>query len=182
MPHLLAKSSPFYFFSKTIIFIGTHSLLVICRGSIGEPTCGEFFSSTCFKSTFTKESAIFSSSRSFNFTRNSNVPYSSRSSRSSGMDPSSPQPETSNLPRTPPACPQLEASTLPGTPQAPPQLIIQELPLEPEKIPSPIQEARNEVSMGIQFCYSLSTNHPQFGKPFFSGSGCITTKLFIHYG
>jgi hypothetical protein len=78
MPHLLVKSSPFYFFSKTILFIGTHSLLVICRGNIGEPTCGEFFSSTCFKSTFTKESAIFSSSKSFNFTRNSNVPYSSR--------------------------------------------------------------------------------------------------------
>jgi hypothetical protein len=49
------------------------------------------------------------------------------------MDPSSPQPESSNLPRTPPASPQLEASALPGTPQAPPQLITQELPLEPEK-------------------------------------------------
>jgi hypothetical protein len=88
---------------------------------------------------------------------------------SSGMNPSSPQPETSNLPRTPPASPQLETSALPGTPQAPPQLITQELPLEPEKIPSPIQEARNEVSMGIQFCYSLSTNHPQFGMPSLSG-------------
>jgi hypothetical protein len=76
------------------------------------------------------------------------------------MDPSSPQPEVSNLPRTPPASPQLETSALPGTPQAPPQLITQELPLEPEKIPSPIQEARNEVSMAIQSCYSLSTNHP----------------------
>jgi hypothetical protein len=76
------------------------------------------------------------------------------------MDPSSTQPEASNLPRTPPASPQLEASALPGTPQAPPQLITQELPLDPEKIPSPIQEARNEVSMGIQSCYSLSTNHP----------------------
>jgi hypothetical protein len=98
------------------------------------------------------------------------------------MDPSSPQPETSNLPRTPPASPQLEASALPGTPQAPPQLIIQELPLEPKKIPSPIQESKNEVSTGIQFCYSLSTNHPEFGKTFFLGLGCITTKLFIHYG
>jgi hypothetical protein len=75
---------------------------------------------------------------------------------SSGMDPSSPQPEASNLPRTPPASPQLEALALPGTPQAPPQLITQELPLEPEKIPSPIQEARNEVSMGIQFNKSSS--------------------------
>jgi hypothetical protein len=71
------------------------------------------------------------------------------------MNPSSLQPEASNLPGTPPAPPQLEASTLPGTPQAPPQLITQELPLEPEQIPSPIQEARNEVSMGIQLCYSF---------------------------
>jgi hypothetical protein len=65
------------------------------------------------------------------------------------MDPSSPQPEASNLPGTPPASPQLETSALPGTAQAPPQLIIQELPLEPEQILSTIQEARNEVSMGI---------------------------------
>jgi hypothetical protein len=54
------------------------------------------------------------------------------------MDPSSPQPETSNLPGTPPASPQLEASALSGTPQAPPHLVIQELPLELEEIPSPI--------------------------------------------
>jgi hypothetical protein len=76
------------------------------------------------------------------------------------MDPSSPQPEASNLPRTPPASPQLEASALPGTPQAPPQLIIQEPTLEPEKIPSPIQEVRNEVNMGIHFCHFHSVNHP----------------------
>jgi hypothetical protein len=76
------------------------------------------------------------------------------------MDPSSPQPEASNLPTTLPASPQLEASALPGTSQAPPQLITQELPLESEKFPSPIQEARKEVSMGIQSCYSLSKNHP----------------------
>jgi hypothetical protein len=79
---------------------------------------------------------------------------------SPGMNPSSPQPEASNLPGTPPGSPQLEASALPGTPQAPPQLVIQELPLEPEQIPSPIQEARNEVSMGIQLCYFPSINHP----------------------
>jgi hypothetical protein len=77
MPHLLVRSSLFYFFSKTI---GTHSLFVICRGNIGEPTCGEFFSSTCLKSNFTKDPAIFSSSRSSNFSRNLTVPYSSRSS------------------------------------------------------------------------------------------------------
>jgi hypothetical protein len=76
------------------------------------------------------------------------------------MDPSSPQPEASNLPGTPPASPQLETSALPGTPQAPPQLIIQEVPLELEQILSPIQDARNEVNMGIQLCYSFSINHP----------------------
>jgi hypothetical protein len=63
------------------------------------------------------------------------------------MDPSSPQPEASALPRTPPASPQLEASALPRTPQASPKLNIQEPLLEPEKLPSPTQEARNEVSM-----------------------------------
>jgi hypothetical protein len=36
--------------------------------------------------------------------------------------------------------------------------------------------------MGIQFCYSHSINHPQFGKPFFSGSDCISTKLLFYYG
>jgi hypothetical protein len=63
------------------------------------------------------------------------------------MNPSSPQPEASNLPGTAPASPQLEASALPGILQDPPQLITQELPPEPEKIPSPMQETRNEVSI-----------------------------------
>jgi hypothetical protein len=63
------------------------------------------------------------------------------------MNPSSPQPEASNLPVTAPASPQLEASALPGTPQAPPQLITQEIPLDPEQTSSPIQETRNEVSV-----------------------------------
>jgi hypothetical protein len=98
------------------------------------------------------------------------------------LDPPSLQPEASNLPRTPPASPQLEAPALPGTPQASPQLIIQELPLESEKIPSPIQETRNEVSMGIQLCYSHPTNHPLSGNSFFSGLGCISTKIFFHCG
>jgi hypothetical protein len=77
------------------------------------------------------------------------------------MDPSSPHPEASILPRTPPASPQLEASALPetpqaspqleasalpGTPQASPQLNIQEPFLEPKKLSSPTQEASNEVS------------------------------------
>jgi hypothetical protein len=76
------------------------------------------------------------------------------------MNPSSPQPEASNLPGTAPASPQLEASALPGTPQAPPQLITQEIPLEPEQTPSPTQEARNEVSIDTQLCYFPSLNHP----------------------
>jgi hypothetical protein len=182
MPHLLVRPLPFYFFSKTILFISTHSPLAICRGNIGEPTCGEFFSSTCFKSIFTKDPAIFSSSRRSNFSWNSIVPYSSRSSgfiRDGSILTSA---RSFKSTRDSTASPQLEASALPRTPQAPPQLITQELPLEPEKTPSPIQEDRNEVSMGIQFCYSLLTNHPQFGKPSLSGSGCITTKLFIHCG
>jgi hypothetical protein len=76
------------------------------------------------------------------------------------MNPSSPQPEASNLPGTPSASPQLEASALPGTPQALPQLITQELPLKPEKIPFLIKEAMNEVSIGhsfLLFCFNKSS-------------------------
>jgi hypothetical protein len=76
------------------------------------------------------------------------------------MNPPPPQPEASNLSGTPPASPQLETSALPGTPQAPPQLITQEISLEPEQTSSPIQEARNEVSISIQLCYFPSINHP----------------------
>jgi hypothetical protein len=65
------------------------------------------------------------------------------------MNPSSPQPEASNLPGTAPASPQLEASALPRIPQAPPQLITQEIPLEPEQTFPPIQESRNEASINI---------------------------------
>jgi hypothetical protein len=88
-------------------------------------------------------------SRNFNFTKDSITPSQAEVPFSTVMNPSSPQPEASNLPGIPPTSPQLEASALPGTPQAPPQLIIQELPLEPEKIPSPVQETRNEVSVNI---------------------------------
>jgi hypothetical protein len=70
------------------------------------------------------------------------------------MNPSSTQPEASNLPGIQPASPYLEASALPGTPQAPSQLITQELPLESKKIPSPIQETRNEV--GVNICTFIS--------------------------
>jgi hypothetical protein len=98
------------------------------------------------------------------------------------MDPSSPQPEPSNLPRSPPTSPQLEASALLGTSQASPQLIIQEPPLDPKKLLSPTQEVRNEVSMDIYLYYLHLINHPQFGKLFFSGPGCIATKHFFHHG
>jgi hypothetical protein len=36
--------------------------------------------------------------------------------------------------------------------------------------------------MSIQFCYSHSINYPQFGKSFFLGSSCISTKLFFYCG
>jgi hypothetical protein len=71
------------------------------------------------------------------------------------MNPSSPQPEASNLPGTAPASPQLEASALPRTPQAPPQLITQEIPLEPEQTSSPIQETRNEVCVNTYTFISI---------------------------
>jgi hypothetical protein len=57
MFHLLVKFSPSYFFS-TIFFIGTYPLLISCRGHFGEPNCGKFFSSTCFKSNLTRDPAI----------------------------------------------------------------------------------------------------------------------------
>jgi hypothetical protein len=63
------------------------------------------------------------------------------------MNPSSPQPETSNLTGTAPASPQVEVSALPGTPL---QLVTQKIPLEPEQIPAPTQETRHEVSAGTQ--------------------------------
>jgi hypothetical protein len=65
------------------------------------------------------------------------------------MNPSSPQPEASNLPGTAPASPQLEASALPGNPQTPLQLITQETPLEPEQTSPPVQETIIEVSVNI---------------------------------
>jgi hypothetical protein len=160
MPHQLVWSLLVYFLSKTILYIGTYPLLVICRRNIGESTCGKLFSSTCFKFKFTNSPNFFPSSRNFNFTKDSITPSQAETLVSPGMNPSSLQPEASNLPGTPLASPQLEASALPGTPQALPRLITQEPPLEPEQISSPIQEARNEVSIGIQLCYSPSVNHP----------------------
>jgi hypothetical protein len=36
--------------------------------------------------------------------------------------------------------------------------------------------------MDIHFGYFHLINHPQIGKPLFSESGCITTKLFLYCG
>jgi hypothetical protein len=112
MLHLLVRPSPFYFFSKTN---GTHFLFVSCRGNIGEPTRGESFSSTRFKSIFTKGPAIFSSIEASISPGIQLSPTQAEIPVLSGMDPSSPQPKASNRPGTPPASPQLEASALPGT-------------------------------------------------------------------
>jgi hypothetical protein len=160
MPHLLVWSLLFYFLSKTILYIDIYPLFVICRRNIGESTCGEFFSSTCFKSKFTMGSNIFPQVETSVSPRIQSSPSQAEAPVSPGMNPSSPQPQASNLPRTAPASPQLEASALPGTPQAPPQLITQEISLEPEQLLSPTQEVRNEVSIGIQLCYFPSINHP----------------------
>jgi hypothetical protein len=63
-------------------------------------------------------------------------------------------------PRTQPASPQLEVSVSPGNHPVSPQLDIQEPSLEPEKLPSPIREARNDVSMNIHlFYYHLIDHH-----------------------
>jgi hypothetical protein len=64
------------------------------------------------------------------------------------MNPSSPQPEASDLPRIAPASPQLKALALPRTPQTPLQLAAQEIPLEPKQASAPIQGTRHEVSAG----------------------------------
>jgi hypothetical protein len=60
------------------------------------------------------------------------------------IQPSSPQPEVSASPRNNPVSPQPD---------------IQESSLEPEKLPSPIREARNDVSMNIHFFYFHLIDH-----------------------
>jgi hypothetical protein len=44
MLHPLVKFFTILFFSNHFLFIGTHPLLISCRGNFGEPNCGEFFS------------------------------------------------------------------------------------------------------------------------------------------
>jgi hypothetical protein len=60
------------------------------------------------------------------------------------IQPSSPQPEVSASPRNHPVSPQSD---------------IQEPSLEPEKLPSPIREARNDVSMNIHVFYFHLIDH-----------------------
>jgi hypothetical protein len=60
------------------------------------------------------------------------------------IQPSSPQPEVSASPRNHPASPQPD---------------IQEPSLELEKLPSPIREVKNEVSMNIHLFYFHLINH-----------------------
>jgi hypothetical protein len=79
---------------------------------------------------------------------------------SPGINPSSPQPEASNLPGTPPASPSVRSFSFTRNFSSSSSADHQKLPLEPERTPPPIQETRNEVSMGIQFCYSFSINYP----------------------
>jgi hypothetical protein len=76
------------------------------------------------------------------------------------MNPSSFQPEASNLPGTAPASPQVEASALPRTPQTPLQLVAQEIPFEPEQASASVRGTRHDVSAGTHLCYFLSINHP----------------------
>jgi hypothetical protein len=75
------------------------------------------------------------------------------------MNPSSAQPEASNLPGTAPASPQVETSALPRTPQTPFQLVAQKISPKPEQASVPIQGTRHEVNAGTQLCYPPSTNH-----------------------
>jgi hypothetical protein len=144
---------------KIIIYIGIYPLFSICRRTISESTCGDFFASACYKSKFTKGSTISFSSRNFNFTRDPITPSSSRSysftrnepifsptrSFKLSKDSITPLPSRNSsftrdesiftsarsfkLPGIAPASPQVEASALPRTPQTPLQLVAQEIPL-----------------------------------------------------
>jgi hypothetical protein len=60
------------------------------------------------------------------------------------IQPSSPQPEVSASPRNNPVSPQPD---------------IPEPSIEPEKLPSPIRETRNDVSMSIHIFYLHQIDH-----------------------
>jgi hypothetical protein len=63
-------------------------------------------------------------------------------------------------PRIQPSSPQPEVSASPTNHPATPQPNIQEPSSEPEKLPSPIQEARNDVSMNIHPFYFSFNRSP----------------------
>jgi hypothetical protein len=62
-------------------------------------------------------------------------------------------------PRIKPSFPQPEVSASPRNHQVSPQRDIQEPSLEPEKLPSPIREARNDVSMNTHLFYFHLMDH-----------------------
>jgi hypothetical protein len=71
-------------------------------------------------------------------------PYHDSIPASPRIQPSSPQPEVSPSPRNHPVSPQPD---------------IQEPSIEPEKLPSPIRETSNDVSMSIHLFYFCLIDH-----------------------
>jgi hypothetical protein len=74
----------------------------------------------------------------------SSSPHHDPSLASPRIQPSSPQPEVSASPRDHPVSPQPD---------------IQEPSTEPEKLPSPIRETRNDISMSIHLFYFHPIDH-----------------------
>jgi hypothetical protein len=75
----------------------------------------------------------------------SSSPHHDSTPASPRIQPSSPQPEVSGSPRNNPVSPQPD---------------IPEPSIDPEKLPSPIRETRNDVSMSIHlFYFHLIDNH-----------------------
>jgi hypothetical protein len=62
-------------------------------------------------------------------------------------------------PRIQPSSPQPEVSASPRNHAVSPQPDVQEASFEPKKLPSPIREARNDVSMSIYLFYLHLTGH-----------------------
>jgi hypothetical protein len=62
-------------------------------------------------------------------------------------------------PRIQPPSPQLEVSASPKNNPVSPQLDIPEPSIEPEKLPSPIRETRNDVSMSMNLFYFHLIDH-----------------------
>jgi hypothetical protein len=62
-------------------------------------------------------------------------------------------------PRTQPASPQPEVLASPRNHPVSPQPDVQEPSIKPEKLPSPIRETRNDVSMSIHLFYFHLIDH-----------------------